>query len=321
MAFDLVALGEVMLRLSAPPPERLEQAVALNVQIGGSEANVAAACARLGLRTALISALPASHPWADRAVRELGGHGVDCTGVVRPDGARMGLYFLEYAPAPRPVRILYDRRDSAASRLTSGDIDWTLLQGARLLHLSGITPALGENLRVVIRRAVQEANRVDVPISFDVNYRSRLWAPKEARDFLVEVLPSARYLFVGADDAETVFELRGAPVDVLGGLRGLAPAATIALTLGEAGCAALDGTTVWTPRRRYAVTVVDRVGAGDAFAAGFLWAMLAGRGPQAAVDAGTALAALKCTIWGDIALVSRAELEELMASDNTEIRR
>jgi 2-dehydro-3-deoxygluconokinase len=92
MAFDLVALGEVMLRLSASPPERLEQAVALNVQIGGSEANVAAACARLGLRTALISALPAAHPWADRAVRELGGHGVDCAGVVRPDGARMGLY-------------------------------------------------------------------------------------------------------------------------------------------------------------------------------------------------------------------------------------
>jgi 2-dehydro-3-deoxygluconokinase len=321
MAFDLVALGEVMLRLSAPPPERLEQAVALNVQIGGSEANVAAACARLGLRTALISALPASHPWADRAVRELGGHGVDCAGVVRPDGARMGLYFLEYAPAPRPVRILYDRRDSAASRLTAGAIDWTVLQDARLLHLSGITPALGENLRAVIRRAVQEAKRAGVPISFDVNYRSRLWAPKEARDFLVEVLPAARYVFVGADDAETVFELSGASSAVLHGLRGLAPAATIALTLGEAGCAALDGATVWAPRRRYTVNVVDRVGAGDAFAAGFLWAMLTGRGPQVAVDAGTALAALKCTIWGDIALASRAELDELMASDSTEIRR
>jgi len=321
MAFDLVALGEVMLRLSAPPPERLEQAVALNIQIGGSEANVAAACARLGLRTALISALPAAHPWADRAVRELGGHGVDCTGVVRPDGARMGLYFLEYASAPRPVRILYDRRDSAASRLTAGDIDWTVLQGTRLLHLSGITPALGENLRAVIRRAVQEAKRAGVPISLDVNYRSRLWAPKEARAFLVEVLPAARYVFVGADDAETVLELSGPPASVLDGLRGLAPAATIALTLGEAGCAVLDGAAVWTPRRRYTVNVVDRVGAGDAFAAGFLWAMLAGRGPQVAVDAGTALAALKCTIWGDIALVSRAELDELMASDSTEIRR
>jgi 2-dehydro-3-deoxygluconokinase len=321
MGFDLVALGEVMLRLSAPPPERLEQAVALNIQIGGSEANVAAACGRLGLCTALISALPAAHPWADRAVRELTSHGVDCTGVVRPDGARMGLYFLEYAPAPRPVRILYDRRDSAASRLTAGDIDWGLLEEARLLHLSGITPALGENLREVIRRAVREAARAGVPVSFDVNYRSRLWTPKEAREFLVEVLPAARYLFVGADDADTVFELGGAAPEVLEGLRGLAPGATIALTLGEAGCAVLDGTTVWAPRKRFTVSVVDRVGAGDAFAAGFLWAMLSGRGPQAAVDAATALAALKCTIWGDLALVSRAELDELMATDNTEIRR
>jgi 2-dehydro-3-deoxygluconokinase len=321
MGFDLVALGEVMLRLSAPPPERLEQAVALNVQIGGSEANVAAACARLGMRTALLSALPAAHPWADRAVRELISHGVDCSGVRRPDGVRMGLYFLEYAPPPRPVRIHYDRRDSAASRLVADDIDWSILRGARLLHLSGITPALGEGPRGVIRRAIAEAAAASVPVSFDVNYRSRLWTPKEARQFLLEVLPGVRYLFVGCDDAETVFELRGAPSAVLKGFRALAPRATVALTLGEAGCAVLDDDAEWIPRKRYAVTVVDRVGAGDAFAAGFLWAMLEGRGAQVAVEAATALAALKCTIWGDIALVSRSELMELMATDNTEIRR
>jgi len=321
MGFDLVSLGEVMLRLAAPPPQRLEQAVSLDVQIGGSEANVAAACARLGLRTAFISAFPAAHAWADRAVRELTGHGVDCAGVLRPEGVRMGLYFLEYGMPPRPVRILYDRRDSAMSRLQPDDVDWTRLQGARLLHLSGITPALGENLREVIRRAVREAAAADVPLSLDINYRSRLWTPKEARDFLVEVLPAVRYLFVGADDAETVFERTGAPEAVLAGLRTLAPQATIALTLGEAGAAVLEGGTVWRPRKRYTVSVVDRVGAGDAFAAGFLWALLTGGGAQAAVDAGTALAALKCTIWGDIALVGRAELEELMASDSTEIRR
>ena len=321
MSFDLVSLGEVMLRLAAPPPQRLEQAVSLDVQIGGSEANVAAACARLGLRTAFISAFPAEHAWADRAVRELTGHGVDCAGVLRPAGVRMGLYFLEYGMAPRPVRILYDRRDSAMSRLQPDDVDWTRLRGARLLHLSGITPALGENLRAVIRRAVREAAAAGMGLSIDVNYRSRLWTPKEARDFLVEVLPAVRYLFVGADDAETVFELTGAPEIVLAGLRTLAPQATIALTLGEEGAAVLDGGTVWRPRKRYTVSVVDRVGAGDAFAAGFLWALLTGRGPQAAVDAATALAALKCTIWGDIALVGRAELEELMVSDSTEIRR
>ena len=320
-AHDLVGLGEVMLRLGARPPQRLEQASALDVQIGGTEANVAAACARLGLRTAVISALPSDHAWGDRTVRELSGHGVDCRGVLRRPGQRMGLYFIEYGVAPRPVRILYDRRDSAFSRLVADEVDWALVRGARLVHLTGVTAALGDNLREVVRRAVAEASGANVPMSFDVNYRSRLWSPKEARDFLTEVLPRVRYLFIGADDAATVFELDGAPERVLQGLRALAPAATIALTLGEAGSAVLTASGIYRPSRRYTVSVVDRVGAGDAFAAGFLWATLIGRDAQQAVDAATALAALKCTIWGDVSLVSRPELEELLATDSTEIRR
>jgi len=233
----------------------------------------------------------------------------------------MGLYFLEYGVAPRPVRVLYDRRDSAFSRLLPEDVDWGLIRGARLVHLTGVTAALGDNLRDVIRRAVDEAARAGVPVSFDVNYRSRLWSAKEARDFLGEVLPRVGYLFIGADDAATVFDLDGAPERVLDGLRRLAPSATIALTLGEAGSAVLTGRQVHRPSKRYTVSVVDRVGAGDAYAAGFLWATLIGRGPQQAVDAATALAALKCTVWGDVPLVTRAELEELLATDSTEIRR
>ena len=318
---DLVGLGEVMLRLAARPPQRLDQATALDVQIGGTEANVAAACARLGLRTAVISVLPSEHAWGDRTVRELTGHGVDCRGVLRPPGQRMGLYFIEYGVAPRPVRILYDRRDSAFSRLQPEDVDWSLVRGARLAHLTGVTAALGTNLRAVVRRAIDEAAAARVPVSFDVNYRSRLWSPKEARDFLTEILPRVRYLFIGADDAATVFDLAGEPERVLESVRRLAPAATIALTLGEAGSAVLTPAGVRRPSRRYAVTVVDRVGAGDAFAAGFLWATLLGRDAQQAVDAATALAALKCTIWGDVSLVSRPELEELLATDSTEIRR
>jgi len=318
---DLVGLGEVMLRLAARPPQRLDQATELDVQIGGTEANVAAACARLGLRTAVISVLPAEHAWGDRTVRELTGHGVDCRGVLRPPGQRMGLYFIEYGVTPRPVRILYDRRDSAFSRLQPEDVDWSLVRQARLAHLTGVTAALGANLRAVVRRAVDEAAAAQVPVSFDVNYRSRLWSPKEARDFLTEVLPRVSYLFIGADDAATVFELAGEPERVLEGMRRLAPAATIALTLGEAGSAVLTPAGVRRPSRRHAVAVVDRVGAGDAFAAGFLWATLIGRDAQQAVDAATALAALKCTIWGDVSLVSRPELEELLATDSTEIRR
>jgi len=219
------------------------------------------------------------------------------------------------------VRVLYDRRDSAFSRLLPEDVDWSLVRGARLVHLTGVTAALGENLRDVIRRAVDEAGRASVPVSFDVNYRSRLWSPKEARDFLGEVLPRVGYLFVGADDASTVFDLDGSAEHVLDGLRRLAPSATIALTLGEAGSAVLTDRQVHRPSKRHRVSVVDRVGAGDAYAAGFLWAILIGRGPQEAVDAATALAALKCTIWGDVPVVTRAELEELLATDSTEIRR
>ena len=319
--YDLVGLGEVMLRLAAQPPQRLEQAQALDVQIGGTEANVAAACARLGLRTAFISALPAEHAWGDRTVRELTGHGVDCSGVLRRPGQRMGLYFIEYGVAPRPVRVLYDRRDSAFSRLVADEVDWTLVRGARLVHLTGVTAALGDGIRAVVARAMDEAAAAGVPVSFDVNYRSRLWSPKEARDFLAEILPRLAYLFVGADDAATVFELEGAPERVLDGLRQLAPTATIALTLGEEGSAVLANGGLHRPSKRYTVAVVDRVGAGDAYAAGFLWATLTGQGVQRAVDAATALAALKCTVWGDVPVVSRVELEELLATDSTEIRR
>jgi 2-dehydro-3-deoxygluconokinase len=318
---DLVGLGEVMLRLAARPPQRLEQADVLDVQVGGTEANVAAACARLGLRTAFISVLPSEHAWGDRTIRELTGHGVDCRGVLRRPDQRMGLYFLEYGIAPRPVRVLYDRRDSAFSRLLPDEVDWTLIHGARVAHLTGVTAALGGNIRDVVRRAIDEAAGAGVPVSFDVNYRSRLWSPKEARDFLRDLLPRLRYLFIGEDDAATVFELDGPPERVLAGLRRLAPAATIALTLGEAGSAVLTGEDIVRPSRLYTVSVVDRVGAGDAYAAGFLWATLVGRGPQQAVDAASALAALKCTIWGDVPVVTRAELEELLATDSTEIRR
>jgi len=318
---DLVALGEVMLRLAPPSPQRLEQATSLDVQIGGAEANVAAACARLGLRTALISAVPAEHAWGDRTVREMTGHGVDCSGVLRRPGSRLGLYFLEYGAAPRPVRVLYDRRDSALSRLVPEEVDWGLVRRARMVHLSGITAALGPSLRDVLRRACDEAEGAGVTISLDVNYRSRLWSAKEARAFLLEIFPRLHYLFIGADDATTVFDLLGSPEEMLGALRALAPGATTALTLGEAGSAVRAGEVTVRPSKLYDVTVVDRLGAGDAYAAGFLWATLSGRPAQEAVDAATALAALKCTIWGDVPVVTRAELDELLATDSTEIRR
>jgi len=153
---DVVTLGEVLLRLAVPSPARFETARALDVQIGGAEANVAAVCARLGLRTAWISALP-DNPWGERVRRDLTGHGVDCTYVRILPGTRLGLYFLEYGVAPRPVQVLYDRRDSAFSCLTPDLVDWEPVRRARLVHVSGITPALGAQPRMLVERIFDEA--------------------------------------------------------------------------------------------------------------------------------------------------------------------
>jgi 2-dehydro-3-deoxygluconokinase len=305
---DLVTLGEVLLRLSVPSPARFETARQLDVQIGGAEANVAAAGARLGLATAWISALPANE-WGERIRRELAGHGVDCGHVRMIEGARVGVYFIEYGAAPRPIRVLYDRRDSAFSRLTAGDIDWEPVRRARLVHLSGVTPALGEGPRGLVRRAVQEA----ATLAFDVNYRAQLWSPAEARAFVGEVLPSARYLFVGEAEARQVFGLSGRPEGMLEALAREAPKATISLLQGGEGATVLDGGRILRARHRHTVHVVDPVGAGDAYVAGFLWAVLRGRDIADAVDAGGAVAALKCSTWGDIALVSVRDVEDALA--------
>src|SRR5262245_48041121 len=181
---DLIGIGEVLLRLSMPSPTRFETARHLDVQLGGAEANVMAAGARLGLRTAWISAVP-DNAWGLRVRRELGGHGVDCRYVVTKADARMGVYFVEHGAPPRPPRLPYARRDSAFARLHPEDIDGGPARRARLVHLTGITPALGATPRALVERALREAALV----SFDVNYRATLWAPEEARAFLSNVLP------------------------------------------------------------------------------------------------------------------------------------
>jgi 2-dehydro-3-deoxygluconokinase len=297
-----------LLRLAAPSPARFETVRQLDLQFGGAEANVAAACARLGLRTAWISALPAN-PWGARIRRELTGHGVDCGYVRMTDGARVGVYFLEYGVPPRPVHVLYDRRDSAFARLTVSEVDWEPVRQARLVHLTGITPALGASARSLVERALAEATTV----SFDINYRATLWSPAEARAFVEPVLARVRYLFIGQSEAHTLFGLTGSPEQILEGLARCAPKATISLQRGEEGSTVLDGGRLVRPTRRPIVQMVDPIGAGDAYAAGFLWATLRGRELQEAVDTGTAVAAIKCSTWGDIALVSPQDVADVLA--------
>jgi len=309
-----------MLRLASRAPTRLEQARELDVSFGGAEANVLCALARLGHRTVWVSALPAN-VWGERLGRELTGHGVDVSRVVWREGGRIGTYFLEYGLAPRPIRVVYDRKDSAFTTLGEDEVDWAKVRRSRVVHVTGITPALGTRPRRLTERAIEEGHASGALVSLDVNYRAALWSPREARDCLEGLLPQVGLLFVGLEDARRVFGLDGAPEVVADGLRARAPKALVALTLGDQGSLVLADRP-YQPTRLYTLDVVaDRVGAGDAFAAGFLHGLLATGDPQRAQDCGTALAALKCTMWGDIALVQRAELEELMAQPDPRIRR
>jgi len=304
---DLVTLGEVLMRLSVRPPGRYETADALDVRFGGAEANVAAACARLGLRTAWISAVP-TNVWGERLLRELRSHGVDCGAVISLPGARLGLYFLEYGVPPRPTRVLYDRRDSAFARLTPEMVDWSAVRQARLVHVSGVTAALGNSSRLLIGALIDAAHEV----SFDLNFRAALWSPAEARAFALSILPHVRYFFLGQREAEIVFEASGPPERVLGALAALAPKATIALLRGAQGSAVLYDAKIWQPQVDHQVSVVDPIGAGDAYVAGYLWASLRGRGIQEVVDCAATVAALKCSTWGDIALIDERDVSEAL---------
>jgi 2-dehydro-3-deoxygluconokinase len=314
-AFDVVTFGETMLRLTTMPGRRLEESSTLDVTIGGAESNVAVAMARLGRDVAWLSALPAN-ALGRRIERELRGHAVDTSHVqwsTEPD-ARAGVYFLDFGAAPRPTRVLYDRAHSVVASLDPAAVDVAIVTQARLLHLTGITPALSAGCAVICSRLAETAAAAGVPMALDVNYRSMLWSPEEARAGLERLLQSATVVLCGLDDATKLWGLQGEPRAVAQGLLQRSSADVAVVTLAADGACALtrDGRFVCQPA--LPVHVVDPVGAGDAFAAGFLHAWLdANEDVRAALRTGVALAALKMTAWGDVAIVTPKELDEAIA--------
>jgi 2-dehydro-3-deoxygluconokinase len=308
----VVTLGEAMLRLTALAPGRLEQATALDVQVAGSEANVAAGLARLGVATRWIGALP-DNPLGVRIAAELTAAGVDLDGVTwAPDG-RLGIFFAEEGVPPRPTTVWYDRRDSAFAALER--FDPALLDGARFAVVSGITPALGDRSRALTEAFVAEAAQRGAGVCVDVNYRERLWTPEEAREGLRALLGAAEVLVCGARDARLVLGCQGDEAAVLAQLRERwAPsAAAVVLTRGEDGALASDADGRALGQAGVRTEVVDRFGAGDAFMAGLLWGLLE-RDLELGLEAGVTLAALKCSIRGDVARFGRDELERAVRS-------
>lgn len=319
---ELVTLGEAMVRLTPPGFARLEQARTLEVTVGGAELNVAVAAARLGVTSSWISALPdnALGRMILDTAREAG---VDVSRVALSPHDRAGLYFVERGAAPRGGSVLYDRAGSAASRLEPKTIAWdAILSGARWFHTSGITPALSDTAAATVAEALAAAKAAGLTVSYDLNFRGRLWSPEKARAVQEPLLRHVDILIASAETARIVFGLGDA--EQLRQKFGLAAVATTVRDSSRAWLSTVSGIVAAEGgvhrARTYDVEVVDDIGSGDAFAAGLIFGRLRQESWEAAVRYATALAALKCTVPGDMSRATLAEVEALLGSGSATVR-
>jgi len=322
--FDFVSLGESMLRLSVPTGRRLDDTRSLDMELAGAESNVMVALARLGWRTAWTSRMP-DHALGQAILRTLRSDGVDVSTVKHVLNERLGTYFIEYAAPPRATQVIYDRADSAASHMTIADIDWSYLLDTRVLHLTGITAALSESCYTLLLESVQRAHAAGVIVSFDVNYRSKLWTAEVAGEKLRPLISEADILFCKGADAIALFGCRGEPRQLMGELKALTNASAIFCTFGEQGAALLHNDE-FTMQPALPVQIVDRIGSGDAFAAGVLDGWLSGETDDLTplhegLRRGVALAAIALSQYGDRVLSSRAELNAILTSEQQDITR
>lgn len=314
---DLITLGESMWRLSpSESSQRLEAAQSLDIHVGGAESNVAIALSRLGKRAVWWSRLP-DNPLGHNVANTLRAHGVDISGV-RWGAGRLGTYFVEFGHPPRSTEVIYDRADSAASHMQPDDFPWEWLQRARWLHLTGITPALSASCLQTVRHAIGEACKAGVSVSFDLNYRAKLWTPSQAAAVLDELAASCTLVIAAQRDVKTLFGLEGD--QTLERLYSRWNNATIVMTTGADGSCGYDA----DGRHDAPCFVVPnpiRIGGGDAFAAGMLSALMDDKPLSEALLYGNAVAALKMTMPGDIALVTPAEVAAFINNQSGAVSR
>jgi 2-dehydro-3-deoxygluconokinase len=334
----VVTLGEIMLRLKSSQFERLFQSPLLEATFGGGEANVAVSLAHLGINAAFVTVLP-KNPVGEACLSELRGYGVDTSLIVR-GGERLGIYFLETGANQRPSVVVYDRGHSGMAEASPQTFDWDkVFADASWFHISGITPALSQNAAELSLRAVQAAKERGVTVSCDYNYRGKLWKyGKKAPEVMRELI---RYVDVGIANEEDcqlslgiAVEAAGGELPVEGGALDLARYEALCrrvvetfpnlkyqtITLRESHSANHNGWSgcLFNGRKffvsaRYDLThIVDRVGAGDAFAAGLIYGLTTDIGDEASLNFAAAASALKHTIPGDLNLVTQSEVQNLL---------
>ncbi len=328
MSVDVVTFGEAMVRLSPPDFHRLEQTTSLDVKVGGAELNTAVGLVRLGRSAAWVSRLT-SNALGRLLIHQVHAAGVNTQHVVWTDQERVGLYFLEFGAAPRASSVLYDRKDSAIAQVKPGMVNWPkVLAGAKAFHVTGITPALSTSAAETTREALTAAKAAGLLVSIDLNYRAKLWSPAEANRWMSDFLRSCDVLLTTEEDAEKVLRVKGTSYeDVAAQLAKTYPLRVVAVTMRENP---LVWKNTWTAiaysegkvfrTRTYEVEIVDRLGAGDSFAAGLLHGLLDGE-VQKGLDYAAAASALKHSIPGDFAWITREEVEGLLKGGGLRISR
>ena len=332
----VVCFGEIMLRLAPPGYMRFEQAATMDVVYGGGEANVCVALANFGVDSALVTRVP-ENPIGQSAVNEMRRYGVDTRWMLR-GGERLGIYFLEKGASQRPSKVVYDRKLSSISTAKPKEFDWkAIFAGATWFHFTGITPALGETAAECVLDACKAAKEAGLTVSCDLNFRKNLWTSEQAGKTMACFMPYVDVCIANEEDAEKVFGIKAHNTDVTSaslshaGYQDVARQLTerfgfkaVAITL-RGSISASDNT--WAAMlfadgnyyfsREYPVHIVDRVGGGDSFAGGLIYAMLNKMTPQDALEFAVANSCLKHTIEGDHNHVSLAEVKALMAGDGS----
>lgn len=321
----VVTFGEIMLRLTPPGHLRFGQAPHFEITFGGAEANVAVLIAQLGGSACFVTKLP-DNEVAQRAIDELRGLGVG-VGKIARGGDRIGVYFLEQGASQRAGKVIYDRAHSVIAEASPGDFAWPeIFAGADWFHWSGITPALSTATLQITTDAVAAARARGLTISFDLNYRAKLWrSPAQAGEVLAPLMNSVDVCVTSVEEARGVFG-----VEVPDGADREAKVAaqlcarfgfkTVALTQRHGatadhtswGATLFHGGAAFVSPR-HEITNVDRVGAGDSFTGALIFALRRGDAPQKAVDFAVAASTLKHTIPGDYCRISLAEVEALAA--------
>ena len=329
---SVITFGEIMLRLSPPSNLRFIQTDSFDARFGGGEANVSLALSNLGINTAFVTKLP-NNDIGQACINELRRYGVDVSNIVI-GGERIGIYFLEKGASQRGSKVIYDRANSSISKASIKDFNWgKIFNNAKWFHLTGITPALGENVAEICIEACKKAKEKNLIVSLDLNFRKKLWTSEKANKTMSKLMTYVDICMANEEDAEKVFGIKAKDSNIIEGKLshegykevakkiinkfkvkkvGITLRGSISASENLWSCMLYNGEEYFFSKE-YLIKIVDRVGGGDSFSAGLIYSFLNDKDDKEALEFATALSCLKHSIEGDFNLVS---IDEVMTVYN-----